>query len=140
MMQRGKNKNYFLREGEPLINIDSRSSKPIYEQIIERIKENIIKGILKPGDKLPSVRELASIITINPNTISKAYSELERIKAIEVIRGKGTFVAEKFEPVMNEEKMRSIKEHMKEVIIEAHYIGVNKDRLIDILNEIYNQF
>jgi GntR family transcriptional regulator len=129
-----------LREGESLINIDSRSSKPIYEQIIERIKENIIKGILNPGDKLPSVRELASAITINPNTISKAYSELERTKAIEVIRGKGTFVAENFKPVINEEKMRVIKEHMKEIIIEAHYIGVDKGKLIDILNEVYSEF
>ena len=123
-----------------MIHIDSRSSKPIYEQIIERIKENIIKGILKPGDKLPSVRELAAAITINPNTISKAYSELERTKAIEVIRGKGTFVAENFKPVINEEKMRGIKEHMKEIIIEAHYIGVDKDKLIDILNEVYSEF
>jgi GntR family transcriptional regulator len=123
-----------------LINIDSRSSKPIYEQIIEKVKENIIKGILKPGDKLPSVRELASLITINPNTISKAYIELERMKAIEVIRGKGTFVVENFKPIMDEEKMREIKEHMKKIIIEAHYIGVDKDALIDILNEIYNQF
>jgi GntR family transcriptional regulator len=129
-----------LREGENLINIDSRSSKPIYEQIIEKVKENIIKGILKPGDKLPSVRELASLITINPNTISKAYIELERMKAIEVIRGKGTFVVENFKPIMDEEKMREIKEHMKKIIIEAHYIGVDKDALIDILNEIYNQF
>ncbi|MBC8059947.1 MAG: GntR family transcriptional regulator [Clostridiaceae bacterium] len=123
-----------------MITIDSRSSKPIYEQIIERVKENIIKGILKPGDKLPSVRELASIITINPNTISKAYNELERMKAIEVIRGKGTFVAESFKPIMDEEKLKEIKEHMKNIIIEAHYVGVDKDKLIDILNEIYREF
>ncbi|MGK0468884.1 MAG: GntR family transcriptional regulator [Clostridium sp.] len=123
-----------MREGESLINIDSRSSKPIYEQIIERIKENIIKGILRPGDKLPSVRELAAAITINPNTISKAYNELERMKAIEVIRGKGTFVVENFKPIMDEEKMKAIKEHMKEIIIEAHYIGVDKDKLINIMN------
>jgi GntR family transcriptional regulator len=128
-----------LRGGESLITIDSRSSKPIYEQIIEKIKENIIKGILKPGDKLPSVRELASLITINPNTISKAYNELERMNAIEVIRGKGTFVAQNFKPTMDEEKMKEIKEQMKNIIIEAHYIGVDKDTLIDLFNEIYSQ-
>ncbi|MBW9171386.1 GntR family transcriptional regulator [Clostridium estertheticum] len=123
-----------------MINIDSRSSKPIYEQIIEKVKENIIKGILKPGDKLPSVRELAAAITVNPNTISKAYIELERMKTIQVIRGKGTFVSENFKPVMDEEKMKEIKEHMKKIIIEAHYIGLDKDTLIDILNDIYNEF
>lgn len=125
---------------KPLINIDSRSSKPIYEQIIEKIQENILKGILKPGDKLPSVRELASIITINPNTISKAYIELERMKAIEVIRGKGTFVVENFKPIMDDEKMREIQEHMKKIIIESHHIGLDKAQLINILNEIYNEF
>ncbi|MGH4051641.1 MAG: GntR family transcriptional regulator [Clostridium sp.] len=123
-----------------MINIDSRSSKPIYEQIIEKIKENIIKGILKPGDKLPSVRELASLITINPNTISKAYNELERMKVIEVIRGKGTFVVENFKPIMDEEKMREIKDHMKKIIIEAHYVGVDREQLIEILSEIYSEF
>ncbi|MBU3189996.1 GntR family transcriptional regulator [Clostridium bowmanii] len=123
-----------------MINIDSRSSKPIYEQIIEKIKENIIKGILKPGDKLPSVRELASLITINPNTISKAYNELERMSAIEVIRGKGTFVVENFQPIMDEEKLKEIRDHMKKIIIEAHYIGVDKNKLIEILSEIYSEF
>jgi len=121
-----------------LIDIDSRSSKPIYEQIIEKVKENIIKKILKPGDKLPSVRELASLITINPNTISKAYNELERMKVIEVVRGKGTFVAENFEPIMDKEKMREIEEYMKKIIIEAHYIGLSKNKLIELLNEIYS--
>ncbi|MCB2293388.1 GntR family transcriptional regulator [Clostridium algoriphilum] len=123
-----------------MINIDSRSSKPIYEQIIEKIKENIIKGIFKPGDKLPSVRELASLITVNPNTIGKAYTELERMKAIEVIRGKGTYVVENFEPIMDEAKMREIKENMKRIIIEAHYIGLDKDMLIEMLNDIYSEF
>ena len=136
----GIEKSNYVKEGELVINIDSRSSKPIYEQIIEKVKENIIKGILKPGDKLPSIRELASVITVNPNTISKAYIELERMKAIEVIRGKGTFVAESFKPIMDEDKMKEIKEHMKKIIIEAHYIGVDKETLIDILNEIYSQF
>lgn len=121
-----------------LIDIDSRSSKPIYEQIIEKVKENIIKKILKPGDKLPSVRELASLITINPNTISKAYNELERMKVIEVVRGKGTFVAENFEPIMDKEKMREIEGYMKKIIIEAHYIGLSKNKLIELLNEIYS--
>ncbi len=129
-----------MKEGESLITIDSRRSKPIYEQIIEKVKENIIKGILKPGDKLPSVRELASILTINPNTISKAYNELERMGAIEVMRGKGTFVAENFKPTMDEEKMKEIKEHMKKIIIEAHYIGLGKDKMLDLFNEIYREF
>jgi len=56
------------------------------------------------------------------------------------VRGKGTFVAEEFKPVRDEEKMREIKEHVKNIIIEAHYVGVGKEELMDIMKEIYNQF
>ena len=66
-----------------IINIDARSSTPIYEQIVIGIKELILKNILSPGDKLPSVREMASTLTTNPNTVSKAYAELERMRIIE---------------------------------------------------------
>ncbi|WP_373897238.1 GntR family transcriptional regulator [Haloimpatiens sp. FM7315] len=123
-----------------MLKVDSRSSKPIYKQIIESIKEDIIKGILKPGDKLPSVRELSAMITINPNTISKAYKELERMKTIEVIRGKGTFVCKDYKPVITEEKMENLKENMKKIIIEAHYMGINKDKLLNIIEDIYGKF
>ena len=61
-----------------MIKVDPRSSTPIYEQVELRIKELILKGALKQGEKLPSDRELSAIVTINPNTISKAYRELER--------------------------------------------------------------
>lgn len=69
--------------------IDGRSAKPIYEQIVDQVKEQLLKGILKSGDQLPSVRQLAGMLTINPNTVSKAYQELERQKVIETIRGRG---------------------------------------------------
>ncbi len=69
-----------------MIQIDPRSSTPIYEQIIQQLKELCLKGIMKPGDKLPSVRELATIIIANPNTVSKAYKELERDGVIETLR------------------------------------------------------
>lgn len=68
--------------------IDARDSRPIYEQIIDQIKEQVMKGILKPGDQLPSVRQLASMLTVNANTVMKAYTELERQEVIETIRGR----------------------------------------------------
>ena len=69
-----------------MFNIDARSSTPIYEQIMGQIKEAIMRGLLEPGEKLPSVREMSTLLTVNPNTVSKAYQELEREKAIETIR------------------------------------------------------
>lgn len=127
-----------LTGGGILINIDSRSSVPIYQQIIDGIKENILKGIMKPGDKLPSVRELSSIITANPNTISRAYMELERQNVIETIRGRGTYVSALYEPKMEEERMNKLKENLKKVIIEAHYLGLKKEDIIYLINNSYD--
>jgi len=120
-----------------LINIDSRSSTPIYEQIIDGIKENILKGILRPGDKLPSVRELSALITANPNTVSRAYMELERQKVIETIRGKGTYVASDYKPRIEKDRMNRLKEDLKKVIVEAHYLGLDKEKLVEFINEFY---
>jgi len=120
-----------------LINIDSRSSRPIYEQIVDGIKENILKGIMRPGDKLPSVRELSALITANPNTVSRAYMELERQKVIETIRGKGTYVASDYKPRIEEDRMNKLKEDLKKVIVEAHYLGLDKEKLVDFINEFY---
>lgn len=122
-----------------MINIDSRSSTPIYEQIVHAIKEDILKGILQKGDKLPSVREMASLISTNPNTVSKAYQELERERVIETLRGKGTFVASNYTPKLEEERMNKLKEDIKKIIIEAHYLGIDKMDLIDIMEEFYKE-
>ncbi|APH19722.1 GntR family transcriptional regulator [Clostridium botulinum] len=119
-----------------MINIDSRSSKPIYEQIIDGIKENIVRGILKTGDKLPSVRELAVMLTTNPNTVSKAYKELEREKIIEVLRGKGTYISD-FNPKEDEEKMSFLRKELKQLLIEAQYMGIDKKEFLKLIEEIY---
>ncbi|KAJ53890.1 GntR family transcriptional regulator [Clostridium tetanomorphum] len=123
-----------------MININSRSSKSIYEQIVDQIKENILKGILNPGDKLPSVRELSSMLTINPNTVSKAYRELERQKTIETIRGKGTYVSSNYNPKIDEDKLEFIKNDLKKLIVEAYYMGIDKKEFKNILDQLYNNF
>ncbi|MBE6067735.1 MAG: GntR family transcriptional regulator [Clostridium lundense] len=123
-----------------MIVIDPRSSTPIYEQIVIKIKELILKGVLEPGDKLPSVRELSGIITANPNTVSKAYAELERQKVIETIRGRGTFVVENYKPRIQEDRMEALKEDLKKVILEAKYMGLTKEELIDIMDIYYEEF
>jgi len=118
--------------------IDSRSSTPIYFQIINEVKESIIKGIIEPGDKLPSIRELAEMLTVSPNTISKAYLELERLKIIETIRGKGTFVALDYKPKVEEENMTKLKKEFKKLLMDAHYMGINKEDIKNLVEEIYD--
>ena len=122
-----------------MINIDSRSSKPIYEQIIDGIKENIMKGILVPGQKIPSVRELSKIILANPNTVSKAYIELERQKVIDTVAGRGTFVSLDYSFKADEEGFRKIKTSLKDIIVTAHYMGIDKNTITEILNQIYDE-
>ena len=75
-----------------MVHLDYRDPRPIYAQIIDGIREQIATGILQPGDKLPSVRELASTLTINPNTIQRSYRQLEMEGWIVTMQGKGCFV------------------------------------------------
>lgn len=119
-----------------MIQIDPRSSTPIYEQIIQQMKELCLKGIIKPGDKLPSVRELATIIIANPNTVSKAYKELEREGIIETLRGRGTYISENAKVTLDEGKIAMIKEQLKRLIIDAHYAGIDTKRLQEWMAEI----
>lgn len=98
--------------------IDKFSKKPIYEQILEDIERQILLGILKPMDKLPSVRALSAEITINPNTIQKAYGELERLGITSSTQGQGRFVAAN--------AVSLIKDKRREIFVEIN-------RLIDPL-------
>lgn len=77
-----------------MVHLDYRDARPIYTQIIDGIKEQITTGVMMPGDKLPSVREMAGILTINPNTIQRAYRLLEFNGWIVTIPGKGCFVCD----------------------------------------------
>ena len=75
-----------------MVHLDYRSARPIYGQIMDGLRQQIAAGILQPGDKLPSVRELATELAINPNTIQRAYRELEQAGFIATVAGKGCFV------------------------------------------------
>ena len=76
-----------------MIHLDYRDARPIYAQIIDGFREQIITGVLQPGEKLPSVRELATELTINPNTIQRSYRQLEAEGWIVTVHGKGCFVS-----------------------------------------------
>lgn len=122
-----------------MLRIDARNSTPIYEQVIIGIKELIIKGVLKSGDKLPSVRELSSILTINPNTVSKAYMELEKENIVEVIKGRGTFISNNYEKNISREKLNKLMIDFKRLILEANYLGLEENDLISILSQEYRE-
>lgn len=95
------------------VSIDFLPDKPIYQQLIERITGNIIRGTLQPGEKLPSVREYAVEVGVNANTMQRVYKELEQMEITETRRGQGSFVTE------NNEKIIELRDGMKEQLVES---------------------
>ncbi|WP_059170381.1 GntR family transcriptional regulator [Bacillus sp. FJAT-27445] len=111
-----------------MFDLDLRSRKPIYEQLVEKLKELIVNEVLKPDEQLPSVRTLAQELTINPNTIQKAYRELEIQGFIYSLKGKGSFV----NPIakgMEKEKISQVKQELEKLILEALFLGVTVEEL-----------
>jgi GntR family transcriptional regulator len=121
-----------------MFQLDVRSRKPIYEQLVDKIKELIINRILKPDEQLPSVRMLSSQLTVNPNTIQRAYRELENQGYIYSIKGKGNFVAA-IELKPNEQKLTELKTDIKRLIAEAIYLGLTKDDIYVLFHEAHQQ-
>ncbi|MGO4887321.1 GntR family transcriptional regulator [Anaerobacillus sp. MEB173] len=115
-----------------MFQIDLRSRVPIYEQLVERMKEAIIHEVFQADEQLPSVRALAQQLTINPNTIQKAYRELEHQGYIYSIPGKGKFVAPQ-SVTINDEKVKKVKKEIIKLISEALYLGMEKEEIISLI-------
>ncbi|TFJ45263.1 GntR family transcriptional regulator [Carnobacterium divergens] len=122
-----------------MIKIDPRSTHPYYEQIISAIKQQCLAKVLLPGDKLPSVREMAGTILVNPNTISKAYQELERQGVIETLRGKGTYIAERQATPLNKELELKLQKQLEEFCLEALYLEIPKETLTKWIEDNYQK-
>ena len=112
-----------------MINLDYQSRIPIYEQIINQVERYIALGIYKPMEQLPSVRELASNLGINPNTVKKAYSELELKGVIVTISTKGTFVSDKTDNII-EAKIDEGIFKINELISELEKLGISRSEIL----------
>lgn len=117
-----------------MFQLDLRSRTPIYEQIVEKMKELIIREVVEADEQLPSVRALAKQLSINPNTIQKAYRELENQGYIYSIPGKGKFVAPQKEAA-NQEKVKKLKKELIKLISEALYVGLTKEDIIQLVEQ-----
>lgn len=116
-----------------LINLDCQTRVPIYEQIVREIERYVALGILKPKDQIPSIRELAGQLGINPNTVKKAYDLLESKQVITTISTKGTFIREAIsEAISNviEEKKNSLLEEITERFQELEKLGMTEEEII----------
>ncbi|MCI6866673.1 MAG: GntR family transcriptional regulator [Lachnospiraceae bacterium] len=119
------------------IIISNSSGQPIYDQITSQIKALIMAGELKEGDALPSMRFLAKELRISVITTKRAYEELERDGFIVTVPGKGSYVAEKNLDFVREEQLKSIEEHMQEIVRLSMGCNLTLDELKDMLELIY---
>ncbi len=117
------------------IKLNAADSRPLYLQIIDEIRRAIILGTLQEGDSLPSVRELASELVVNPRTVSQAYKELEIQGIAEVRRGQGTFVTRNVYSSLND-RIAVAKRIAKKALADAKSYGVSTEQLLIMIGEL----
>ena len=116
-----------------MIILDYKDARPIYEQVVDKFQKLILTGALEPNTKMPSVRSLAVELSINPNTIQRAYSELEREGFIYTVKGRGDFVA--YDESLLRYRKDEIYRKLEEIVREAGEIGISRQELSDYLGE-----
>jgi GntR family transcriptional regulator len=110
-----------------VLRVDPASPEPLFAQLVAAVKRAVATGRMKPGDKLPSVRELAADLTINPNTIAKAYQALESEGVTVSRHGSGTFVADRRVTVRRAEQKRRVREGLDALLADAVHLGLSED-------------
>ena len=116
-----------------MINLDYQNRSPIYEQIVTTIENYVALCILKPKEQIPSIRELASNLGINPNTVKKAYDILENKKIINTISTKGTFISDKTNEVLETKKIEEIEKLNKQIDTLLN-LGITNQEIKNIIN------
>ena len=119
-----------------MIMIDLMSRVPIYEQIIEQLETFVLKGILDVGDQIPSVRNLSIQLSINPNTIQKAYSELVRTGIIDTVPGRGSFIAKEAKANLRNLQGNQLKE-LSNIVEKLALAGISKEEIIESIDKVY---
>ncbi len=122
-----------MKGGGSLLNLDYRDARPIYEQVRDNLRRLMVSGAIQEGEKLPSVRSLASNLAINPNTIQRAYESLEAEGYVYSIPGKGSFAAPR--TGVDEERRDRLLGQFDSLTAELLYLGVTRDRLIARIRE-----
>ena len=131
---------YTVKRGETLnISISHTSTIPLYEQIQTQIKNQILNGSLKPGEGLPSIRNLAKELKVSIITTKRAYEELEKDGFIETVIGKGTFVSHQNPERLKEFTLYEIENKLEEIIKQAKSVGITLEEGIEIFKSIYEE-
>ena len=117
------------------IRLEQSSGVPLYQQVVDQVKAMIAGGALRTGDRLPTVRELASDLVVNPNTVAHAYQQLERERVVETRRGQGSFVSAA-DPVLSLIARRArVAALLDRALVEAHHVDLDADEIRALLEE-----
>jgi GntR family transcriptional regulator len=119
---------------------DSTGRTPIYRQLIEQIREGVARGKLEPGERLPSVRQLSKDLVVNPNTIARAYTELEREGVLHTRPGLGVFVAKPQAGLKADVRRRRLVEIIDRLLTEAVHLGVTAEDVRNLIESRMRQF
>jgi GntR family transcriptional regulator len=118
-----------------LLQINYKSGKPVYLQVVDQIKAAAASGAMQAGESLPSIRPLAEDLRVNRNTIAKAYTELESQGVIETIPGKGCFLRPNNSPLKKEVRRKLLTDEIDQVVVQAHHLQVPRDEFLAMVRE-----
>ncbi len=123
-----------------LFQINYKSGKPVYLQLVDQIKAAAASGALKTGEALPSIRPLAEELRVNRNTIAKAYSELESIGVVETQPGRGCFLRENHAALRKDVRRKLLIEEIDQAIVQSHHLQVPNDEFLELVHERLSAF
>ena len=118
-----------------LIHISSNDGVPIYVQIVNQVKHQVAAGRLMPGEEIPPIRVLAEQLVINPNTVARAYLELERAGVVTKRQGSGTYVSETPSSLSRREKLKVLAQRADSLLVEAGHLGIEMGEVIELLRD-----
>lgn len=120
-----------------MFRIDNQSRQAVYEQIVQQAEKFILSGILVGGDKMPSVRKLSIELNVNPNTVQRAYTELERSGVIITAPGRGAFISDSGTSVLRQMRRKQYILELETLVTKLKVAKVDKKKILDIVDKIY---
>ncbi|MGO8766266.1 MAG: GntR family transcriptional regulator [Limisphaerales bacterium] len=123
-----------------LLQIDFKSGKPVYLQLVDQIRYAAASGGLRAGEPLPSIRPLAEELRVNRNTVAKAYAELESQGVIETVPGKGCFLKENNSPFNKAARNKIVLQEIDEAVVAAHHLQVDREAFLELVRERLDYF
>ena len=121
-----------------MLLVNPRSKQPIYEQLVEQLRRQLCLGVVKAGQAMPSVRQLATELGINPNTIQKAYRRMEAEGMIVTVPGKGSFISDDLAAILGRQREEQLQK-VRQQLIACRDMGLDKETIDNLTDEVYKE-